>query len=60
MREASPADIDWRRRSEFAERGFGGVGPGLLFAGLAVAALGAMAWYYLGPDLRRYLKIKSM
>jgi hypothetical protein len=44
---------DWRpgrRRS----------GSGLLLAGLALAGLGALAWYYLGPDLRRYLKIRSM
>jgi hypothetical protein len=34
--------------------------PGLLLGGLALAGLGALAWYYIGPDLRRYLKIKSM
>jgi hypothetical protein len=28
--------------------------------GLAVVGLGALAWYYLGPDLRRYLKIRNM
>jgi len=33
---------------------------GLLVTGLVVVGLGALAWYYLGPDLRRYLKIKSM
>ena len=45
---------DWRpggRRSS---------GSGLLLTGLALAGLGALAWYYLGPDLRRYLKIRSM
>jgi hypothetical protein len=35
-------------------------GSGLLLAGLAVVGLGALAWYYLGPDLRRYLKIRNM
>jgi hypothetical protein len=29
-------------------------------AGLVVLGLGALAWYYLGPDVRRYLKIHSM
>ena len=33
---------------------------GWLIAGLAVAGLGALAWYYLGPDLRRYLKMRNM
>ena len=32
----------------------------LLLAGLAVVGLGALALYYLGPDLRRYLKIRNM
>ena len=26
----------------------------VLLAGLAVVAVGALAWYYLGPDLLRY------
>ncbi len=33
---------------------------GLLLGGLAVVAVGALAWYYLGPDLMRYMKIRSM
>jgi hypothetical protein len=33
---------------------------GFLIAGLAVIGLGALAWQYLGPDLRRYMKIRSM
>jgi hypothetical protein len=33
---------------------------GLLFAGIAVIALGAVAWHYLGPDFRRYMKIRDM
>ncbi len=37
----------------------GGV-SGWLIAGLVAAGLGALAWYYLGPDLRRYLKIRNM
>ena len=47
---------------EGKERGDRRSGPrsGLLIAGLTVAALGALGWYYLGPDLRRYLKIRNM
>jgi hypothetical protein len=37
-----------------------GLSPGLLIGGLALLGLGAVAWYYLGPDLRRYLKIRNM
>lgn len=33
---------------------------GLLVAGLAVAALGFLAWQYFGPDLVRYMKIRNM
>ncbi len=32
----------------------------LVVAGLAVVGLGALAWYYLGPDLQRYLKLRNM
>ena len=32
----------------------------LLLTGLVVVGIGALAWYYLGPDLRRYMKIHSM
>jgi hypothetical protein len=39
--------------------GGGGI-PGWLLAGLAVAGLGALAVYYLGPELRRYWKIREM
>jgi hypothetical protein len=37
-----------------------GVSPGWLLAGVALVGLGVLAWYYLEPDLRRYLKIRSM
>jgi hypothetical protein len=53
-----PAE-DWRDRYEVADRR-GPRLPGLLVTGLVVAGLGALAWYYLGPDVRRYLKIRSM
>jgi hypothetical protein len=32
----------------------------LVVAGLVVVGIGALAWYYLGPDLRRYIKMSSM
>jgi hypothetical protein len=38
----------------------GGGVSGWLLAGLALAGLGAAAWYYLGPDLKRYMKIRNM
>ncbi len=31
-----------------------------LVAGVVVVGLGYLAWTYVGPDLRRYLKIRSM
>jgi hypothetical protein len=37
-----------------------GLPVGLVIGGLALLGLGALAWYYLGPDLRRYIKIESM
>jgi hypothetical protein len=36
-------------------------GPsGLLLTGLVVVGLGALAWYVIGPDIKRYMKIRSM
>ena len=37
-----------------------GPSPGLLLAGLVVVGLGALAWYYIGPDVIRYQKIRNM
>jgi hypothetical protein len=57
---ASPSG-DWRQRTFVAQRPeFSGPPMGLLIAGGAALGLGLMAWYYLGPDLRRYLKLRSM
>lgn len=49
-------------RYSAATRGSGGgqSSSGLLAAGLVAAGLGVLAWYYLGPDVRRYLKIRRM
>jgi hypothetical protein len=38
----------------------GGLAAGLI-TGLIVLGVGAgLLWYYLGPDLRRYMKIRNM
>lgn len=54
------ASGEGRGRYPIRERTNGSSTLPLLLAGLAVVGLGAMAWSYLGPDLRRYLKIRSM
>jgi hypothetical protein len=52
---------EWRGDRYPVERRSGeGLPVGWLLTGLAVAGLGLMAWYYLGPDLKRYMKIRSM
>jgi len=33
---------------------------GMLVTGAVVVGLGVLLWNYLGPDVRRYMKIKSM
>jgi hypothetical protein len=55
-----PREEDHRRRYGAEERHTRGGLPGWVVGGLVVAGLGALAWYYLGPGLRRYLKIRSM
>jgi hypothetical protein len=32
----------------------------MLITGVVVVGLGILAWSYLGPDLRRYIKIHNM
>jgi len=34
--------------------------PGWIVAGLAVLGIGLAGWYFLGPDVRRYIKIRNM
>jgi hypothetical protein len=40
--------------------GRGGDNTTLLLAGLAVVGLGALAWFYLGDDVRRYIRMETM
>ncbi len=53
---------EWRERPRYLERSYSERLPGgWLLAGLITAGvLGGLAWYYLGPDLRRYIKIRNM
>ncbi len=56
-----PRGEDWRGRSAPPARLEDWLpSSSVLLTGLVVVGLGALAWYYLGPDLRRYLKIRSM
>lgn len=55
------AEDEGRGRALAERPRFEAPSSGLLVAGLVAAGvLGALAWYYLGPDLRRYLKIRNM
>jgi hypothetical protein len=53
---------EWRQRYESPahRREFPGLSWGVMATGLVVAGLAIMAWSYLGPDVRRYIKIQSM
>lgn len=43
------------RRNEEA-----GISRGWLIAGITVIGLGVLAAYYIGPDVKRYMKIRNM
>ncbi len=47
-----------RTMERFGENG--GASPSLWLGGLAVLGLGALAFYYFGPDFKRYMKIRHM
>jgi hypothetical protein len=54
-------DAGWTER--FVDEGREGpLGPhqGLIIAGLLALGLGALTWYFVGHDVRRYLRIRSM
>jgi hypothetical protein len=56
------AGEEWRERPRYLERRYSQRLPsGWLLGGLVAAGvLGGLALYYLGPDLRRYMKIRNM
>ena len=37
-----------------------GVHPGLVVAGLVVIGVGLLAIFYVGPDVKRYMKLRTM
>jgi hypothetical protein len=52
---------NWSGRSHLARNDeYIGPSPRLVVAGVIMLGLGLAAWYYIGPDVRRYLKIRSM
>ncbi len=57
-----PRSREWEKPSALLkEREFPRKYPvGLMVAGLLAVGIGALAWYYLAPDVRRYMKIRSM
>ncbi len=57
----SSEDPGWRRTGlSRRTTHHGGPSPALLITGVVVIGLGFLAWTYLGPDLRRYIKIHNM
>ena len=52
---------EMRERTGLARRtDHGGPPAALLITGAVVIGLGFLAWTYLGPDLKRYIKIHNM
>jgi hypothetical protein len=52
---------EWRERVAPAVRpATGGLSAGWVIGGVAVLALGYLAWQHFGPDLRRYIKMERM
>ena len=37
-----------------------GASRGVLIAGIVAVGVGLLAWHYLGPDVKRYMKIRNM
>jgi hypothetical protein len=52
---------DWSGRSRLGRREeYLGPDARLVVAGVIMLGLGLAAWHFLGPDVRRYLKIRNM
>ena len=50
---------DWRH--PLAKRsGRSDAETAMMVAGVVVLGVGLLTWFYLGPDMKRYLKIHSM
>ena len=62
LRSAQRQSEEWRGAypPPAPPRDYGGSRWGVLVTGLVVVGLGVMAWNYLGPDLKRYLKMTNM
>jgi hypothetical protein len=51
----------WGRRSALARHARSlGPHPGWVLAGVAAVGLGLQAVYYIGPDVKRYMKLRNM
>jgi hypothetical protein len=50
----------YQERGSRGSRGGSGLVTGFEIGALVVVGLGLVAWYYLGADLRRYMKMRSM
>jgi hypothetical protein len=37
-----------------------GASRGLVVAGVVAVGIGLLAWYYIGPDVKRYMKLRNM
>ena len=59
-RLARLADQDWWSRPASRRSEALASTPGWLVAGLVAAGVGALAWYYVGPDVKRYIKLRNM
>lgn len=62
MKPGQQYGADWRGSYSTPTRSRSSGGPpwGLMLTGLVAVGLGVLAWKYLEPDVRRYMKIKSM
>jgi hypothetical protein len=62
MRSAQRQGEDWQAvyPPPAPQRNVGGPPWRLLLTGLVVVGVGLMCWNYLGPDIKRYIKISNM
>jgi hypothetical protein len=53
-------DDGWRRSRLSRRQEPFGVPNGMLVAGLVAVGIGLLAIYYVGPDVKRYMKLRDM